>query len=138
MPDRAVAAEHHRDLACGRGDPDALGGVAHDLDDLRHVLRPRVVAVGAPAPHLAIAVVVDVGAERAQPVEQAGVAKRGRRPLLARGKRTGARGDSEDAERPADTRTVPQAWATTSTIVASASTTPPTVNTVITLIGGGT
>ena len=98
--DGAVAAQHQRELARGERRADALGGLAR----ARRRRRARfcaygLLAIGPPAPDLGVAVIDDRDAGRREPGEQAGVAQRARRLLLAGRIRAGARRHADHTER---------------------------------------
>ena len=98
--DRAITAHDKGDLVVAGRVFHPAGSVLRDLDDLGGVLRPAILAIRSPAPHLAVAVIVNLGACRRQTVDQAGLAQGLRRLLLARSERAGAGRYADHAYRP--------------------------------------
>jgi hypothetical protein len=81
-PDRAVATQDQADLSSEDGLTDSRRGVAGDLDHPPQILGVWALAVRAPAPGLAVAVVGDLETAVAQPLDQARLSQGGRRLLL--------------------------------------------------------
>jgi hypothetical protein len=98
---RAVATQHKRELARGNRVTHPLRGIAHDLDDLRHVLGPRMLAVRAPPPGLSVAVVADIDPTGSERLEQSGLSQCLRRLLLPRREGGGAGRHTDHAHRSA-------------------------------------
>ena len=105
-PDGAVATQDERRLPLADRIAHAPRGVAHDLDDRAEVLRAPVLAIGAPAPHLAIPVIAHLDARPPQPIEEPCLPQRRRRLLLAGSERACARRHSDDTEGTAHDRPV--------------------------------
>jgi hypothetical protein len=96
-PNGAIPTQDQRVLVARGSHPDPLGGLADDRHDLGQVLGSGMLPVGAPAPDLAIAVVVHVRPGIAEQVEQAGGAQGRRSELLAGGEGGGARRHADDS-----------------------------------------
>jgi hypothetical protein len=88
-PDGAIATKHNGDFVGRNRIADAASGVPDDLDDLAQVLRPTIVAIGAPSPRLAISVVANLNAKPPQGLDKSHLPKGSRRLLLTWSKRPG-------------------------------------------------
>jgi len=95
--DRAVAAEHERHVAVGRGDP--LGGLEGDVAHGLHVLGERVLAVGEPPPELRVADIPYLETASLQRGDQPGPAECGGGTFLAGGERPHAARHTDHIDR---------------------------------------
>ena len=99
-PHRAVAAQDEGDLTSEDGLAHPGPRLADELDNLPQVLGARPIAIGAPAPGLAVAIVGDVQPAVAEQPDQASLAEGSGRLLLAGREGAGAGWDTDHPDRP--------------------------------------